>query len=458
MGGIISYSGKGDIKGTLKMKGKILVVDDEEKIRQALSTLLTKEGYVVTTAENGQEALEKPIKDFDLIITDLKMPHIDGLELLKRVKKISPDVIVVMITAFGTLQTAVEAMKQGAYDYITKPFELSEIKTVISKALQVHKEIKKEARFDEIIGKSQKIKEVQELIQQVAKTNTTVLIRGETGTGKELVAKAIHRLSDRHNKPFIAVNCVALPETLLESELFGHEKGAFTDAISQRLGRFELAHTGTIFLDEIGEISLAMQAKLLRVLQEREFERVGGTKTIKVDVRVIAATNRDLEKAVKEEKYREELYYRLNVVPIYLPPLRERKEDIPLLLEHFLNIFNLRANKNIVEITKDAQELLISYDWPGNIRELENVVERMVVLAKSDKIDVSDIPDNIIKAREKRLSFKESVYQAKAKLERELLSKVLQEVDGNRTKAAKILGVDRKTLHKKIKEYNLQIP
>jgi len=438
------------------MKKKILVVDDEERIRQALATILTKEGYAVTTAKNGQEALNNPIREFSLIITDLKMPQVDGLELLRRAKKISPDVIVIMITAFGTIQTAVEAMRQGAYDYITKPFELDEITMIVSKALQVHKETKKEAKFDEIIGKSQKIREVHELIEQVAKTDTTVLIRGETGTGKELVAKAIHRLSLRKDKPFIAVNCVALPKDLLESELFGHEKGAFTGAVSQRLGRFELAHTGTIFLDEVGEIDIPMQIKLLRVLQEREFERVGGTKTIKVDVRLIAATNRDLEKAVKEEKYREELYYRLNVVPIYLPPLRERKDDIPLLLEHFLNIFNSRTNKNILEITREAQQLLIEYDWPGNIRELENVVERMVVLAKGDKIDVEDIPNNIIKAKEKKLSFKESVYQAKAQLERQLLIKVLQEVGGNRTKAAKALGIDRKTLQKKMKEYGLQ--
>ncbi len=437
------------------MKKKILVVDDEEKIRQALFAILTKEGYIVTTAKNGQEALEKPIRDFELIITDLKMPQMDGLELLKRAKKISPDIVVIMITAFGTLQTAVEAMKQGAYDYIIKPFELDEITMVVSKALQVHKEIKKEAKFDEIIGKSQKIKEVHELIEQVAKTDTTVLIIGETGTGKELVAKAIHRLSLRQDKPFIAVNCVALPENLLESELFGHEKGAFTGAINQRPGRFELAHTGTIFLDEVGEISIPIEIKLLRVLQEREFERVGGTKTIKVDVRIIAATNRDLEKAVKEGKYREELYYRLNVVPIFLPSLKERKDDIPILLEHFLNIFNTRTNKNILEITKDAQELLISYDWPGNIRQLENVVERMVVLAKGDKIDIEDVPNNIIKAREKKLSFKESVYQAKAQIERELLIKVLQEVGNNRTKAARLLEVDRKTLQKKIKEYGL---
>jgi len=438
------------------VKGKILVVDDEEKIRQALSAILTKEGYLVTTAKDGEEALTKPIQEFSLIITDLKMAPMNGLELLKRAKKISPDVVVIMITAFGTIKTAIEAVKQGAYDYISKPFELDEITMVVSKALQLHKEIKKEAKFDEIVGQSQKIKEVQELINQVAKTDTTVLILGETGTGKELVAKAIHRLSLRQNKPFIAVNCVALPENLLESELFGHEKGAFTGAINQRPGRFELAHTGTIFLDEVGEITMPMQIKLLRVLQEREFERVGGTKTIKVDVRIIAATNRDLEKAIKEGKYREELYYRLNIVPIYLPPLRERKDDIPLLLNHFLNIFNLRTKKNILEITTQAQEILLQYDWYGNIRELENVVERMVVLAKGDKIDVEDIPKSIIKANEKKLSFKEHIYQAKTQVEQELLIKVLQEVGGNRTKAARLLGIDRKTLLKKMKASGLQ--
>ncbi len=438
------------------MKRKILVVDDEEKICQVLSDILTKQGYLVTCARNGQEALTKPIQEFSLIITDLKMPKMNGLEVLKMAKRISPDIMVIMITAFGSTKTAVEAMKQGAYDYITKPFELDEISMVVSKALQVQSEIQKEAKFDEMIGNSQGINQVHRLINQVAKTDTTVLIIGETGSGKELVAKAIHHLSPKRDKPFITVNCVALPENLLESELFGHEKGAFTGAINQRLGRFELADSGTIFLDEIGEIGIPMQVKLLRVLQERKFERVGGTKTIKVDVRVIAATNRDLEKAIKEGKYREELYYRLNVVPIFLPPLRERKNDIFILLKHFLDIFNMRTNKNISEITNEAQELLIAYNWPGNIRELENIVERMVVLAKGDKIDVEDIPENIRLAKENRLSFKEKVYQTKAQIERELVIKVLQESDGNRTKAAKALGIDRKTLLKKIKEYGIQ--
>ncbi|MFH1098176.1 MAG: sigma-54 dependent transcriptional regulator [Candidatus Desantisbacteria bacterium] len=439
------------------MREKILIVDDDEKICQALSIILNERGYLVTTAKNGQEALDKPIGEFSLIITDMKMPRMSGLEFLQRVKKISPDIVVIILTAFGSIETAVEAIKQGAYDYITKPFELNELTMVVSNALHLHKEIEKEARFDEIVGNGERIKEVHELINLVAKTDATVLITGETGTGKELVARAIHRRSLRMNMPFIAINCVALPEELLESELFGHEKGAFTGAVSSRLGRFELGSTGTIFLDEIGEIGIPIQVKLLRVLQERAFERVGGNKTINVDVRIVAATSRDLEKAVKDGIYREELYYRLNVVPIFLPPLRERKEDIPLLLEHFLNIFNHRINKNIIEITKDAQELLVGYDWHGNIRELENVVERMVILAKKEKIGVDDVPQNIIKIQRKGLSFKETVSQARAGVERQALLEVLQGVDGHRTKAAKALGIDRKTLQKKIKEYGIEV-
>lgn len=384
----------------------ILIVDDEPNIRRVLSAVFEKAGYQVYTAENGKKALDiiSTEQNLDVVLCDLIMPDLNGVEVLKTAREINPRLSLIMITAHGTIKTAVDAMKLGAFDYITKPFDMDEIKLVVKNALersqllventQLKQELKSRYRFDEIVGNSGKMQEVFKIIERVANSNATVLIRGESGTGKELVARAIHYNSPRASKPFIAVSCAALPETLLESELFGHEKGAFTGAVGQKAGRFELAHQGTLFLDEIPEISPAVQVKLLRALQEREFERVGGTKTVKVDVRLIAATNRDLEQLVADGQFRADLYYRLQVIQIFLPPLRERREDIPALVEHFIAKFNAQNNKNIRYATKEAMDLLMNYSWPGNVRELENAIERAVVLtdADSDLIEPDVLP------------------------------------------------------------------
>ncbi|GIV18278.1 MAG: acetoacetate metabolism regulatory protein AtoC [Armatimonadota bacterium] len=373
----------------------LLIVEDEPGHRRALEAHLSKY-YNVLTAEHGPKALEiasqQPVH---LLLIDLILPGgTDGLDVLRRIREIHPDSRAIMVTAFPTIQTAVQAMKDGAVDYITKPFDLDELRAKIDKAAEEYR-LREENRrlrqqlrstfdFRHIVGRSGVMQEVYQTIEKVSQSRATVLIRGESGTGKELVAKAIHYSSNRANGPFIAVSCAALPETLLESELFGHEKNAFTGAASQKPGRFELAHKGTLFLDEIAEVPPSVQVKLLRVLQEREFERLGGTKTIKVDVRLIAATNKDLEQMVKAGTFREDLYFRLHVVEIYLPPLRERKEDIPLLVEHFLNRYNQENDKHLKACTPEAMEILMSYHWPGNVRELENAIERAVVLADSD--------------------------------------------------------------------------
>jgi len=371
----------------------ILIVDDEPNIRRVLEAVFTKDGYQVRTADNGRKALDIISTDpsLNVAICDLIMPDMNGVEVLKAAREISPGLSVVMITAHGTIKTAVDAMKLGAFDYITKPFDMDEIKLVVKNALErsrlmgenveLKQELKGRYKFDNIIGQSGKMQDIYKIIERVAGSNATVLIRGESGTGKELIARAIHYNSPRAQKPFIAVSCAALPETLLESELFGHEKGSFTGATGQKIGRFELANLGTLFLDEIPEVSPAVQVKLLRALQEREFERVGGTKTVKVDVRLIAATNRDLEQLVADGKFRADLYYRLQVIQVFLPSLRERREDIPPLVEHFIQKFNKENAKEVKFLSPEAMELVMKYDWPGNIRELENAIERCVVLA-----------------------------------------------------------------------------
>jgi DNA-binding NtrC family response regulator len=371
---------------------KILIADDEPNIRRVLDAVFAKDGYTVFTAENGKKALDivSTEPSLDVVLCDLIMPDLNGVEVLKAAREINPRLSVVMITAHGTIKTAVDAMKLGAFDYITKPFDMDEIKLIVKNALersrllgeniQLKQELKSRYKFDEIIGTSGKMQEVFNVVERVAGSNATVLIRGESGTGKELIAKAIHYNSRRSAKPFIAVSCAALPETLLESELFGHEKGAFTGAVGQKAGRFELAHQGTLFLDEIPEISPGVQVKLLRVLQEREFERVGGTKTVRVDVRLIAATNRDLEELVANGEFRADLYYRLQVIQIFLPSLRERREDIPALVEHFIVKYNERNAKQVKFVSRETMDLLMKYNWPGNIRELENAIERGVVL------------------------------------------------------------------------------
>lgn len=376
--------------------GTILIADDEPNIRRVLEALFTRDGHEVITAENGRKAMDvlSTNPNVDVLISDLIMPDINGVELLEAARQINPTISVLMITAHGTIKSAVDAMRLGAFDYITKPFDMDEIKMVVKKAFErrhlveenrdLRQQLKTTYKFDNIIGTSSKMQEIFRMVEKVADSRASVLIRGESGTGKELIARALHYNSCRQQNPFVAVACVALSEQLLESELFGHEKGSFTGAVGQKPGRFEMAHTGTLFLDEIGDIPAPVQMKLLRVLQERELERVGGIKTIKVDVRLITATNQNLEKEVEEGKFRGDLYYRLQVVQIFLPPLRERKEDIPLLAEHFIEKYNRENNKDIKYVGPEALEMMLNYRWPGNIRELENVMERAIVLAESN--------------------------------------------------------------------------
>lgn len=448
-------------------KKSILVVDDEVNIRRILSAFLEKEGYQVFIAGNGREGLRCFKENSpNLVITDLKMPGMDGLELLSEIMKFGTRIPVIMITAYGTVETAVSAMKKGAYDFILKPFDMEEIKRVVKKALNVQEENAKEVTFfpigpyeDKIIGRSAKMREVYEMIEKVSKSVATVCILGESGTGKELVARAIHSRGPRSANPFIKVNCAAIPENLLESELFGYEKGAFTGAHVSKPGRFELADKGTLFLDEIGDMSLHNQSKLLRVIQEREFERVGGVKTVKVDVRLIVATSKDIEKCVANREFREDLYYRISVVPISLPPLRERKEDIKNLVDFFLSRFNEREKKDIESIGSELLGVLIGYDWPGNIRELENVIERMVVLEDTKVLQVSHLPEHLKPKPEKisdKLTLREEARKERVEKERNLIIEALQSAKGNRTKAAELLGISRRTLQTKIKEYVLE--
>ena len=449
---------------------KILVVDDEPGMRSLLKKVLSKEGYFVTPFEKGEEALDAlSSEDYDLAILDIEMPGLNGIELLKRIKRKDAGLNVVMITAYGSLQSAVEAMRLGAYDYLTKPFQMDEIKLVVEKALErerlitenreLHRELEEQYRFTGIVGKSPRMEEVYELVSRVAGTNASVLIQGESGTGKELVARSIHYNSRRKGRPLVILNCAALAEGVLESELFGHEKGAFTGAIKRKAGRFELAHEGTLFLDEIGEIPVATQLKLLRVLQEHEFERVGGEKTIKVDVRIIAATNRDLMNAVREGRFREDLYYRLNVVTINIPPLRERREDIADLALHFLGKFAVETGKRIEGIDARAMEMLVHYDWPGNVRELENIMERAVVLEKGDTITPASLPVPLrVEGEGESLKVPQgtgSITEVLEDLERQLIVKALKDHGGSQTAAANALGLKRSTLRYKLEKYGL---
>ncbi len=463
------------------MRKRILIVDDEPSIRKVLSAQLGRDGYEVATAENGADALALlDTEPFDLVITDLRMPGVDGMELLGYCITRFPGLPVILITAHGTVDTAVEALKIGAQDYITKPFDQDELRQVILKALATEERSRGELHEDAsgrfaIIGRTQAMKRVYDLIEKVAASPTTVLITGESGTGKELVARALHDASDRKNNPFILVNCGAIPENLFESELFGYEKGAFTGAVTSKPGRFELADGGTLFLDEVGELPRDMQVKLLRVLQDQTFERVGGVKRIRVDVRLIAATNRDLEREVRAGNFREDLFYRLNVIPIKLPALRDRADDIPLLVEHFLAKFNLRLGKHVRGLSAEALSLLRTWTWPGNIRELENLMERSVLLSESDLLDCEDVlafsglppedmtteegdPDDgeIGEGELSELDLKEYVRVHTAKLERARIKRVLEEEGGNVTHAARKLGISRKSLQTKMKEYGLR--
>jgi len=451
-------------------KAKILVVDDEPSQRKMLQANLSLDGYQVFEADDGTSATARVSEEFfDLILMDNRMSQMDGIDALREIKKISPGIPVIIITAYASVETAVQALQAGAHDYLTKPLDIDELRFKVQQSLEFWR-LKKdnilqrrriENLFDasRIVGRSQKMKDVLETVAMVAPTEASVLILGESGTGKELIANALHQGSNRTDKRFIKVNCAALPETLLESELFGHEKGAFTGAIGRRPGRFELADGGTIFLDEIAEMTLATQAKLLRVLQEREFEPLGSTKTVKVDIRIIAASNKILGEEVKKGTFREDLFYRLNVVPINLPPLRDRKEDVPLLIEHFLSIYNEKNSRRLQGFHPRALDALMRYAWPGNIRELENVVERAVILTRDDYVPFSELPEPVRGTDGDPLSdqFREGIRPGMTirEMEKELIIKTLEDNDGNRTRTSRVLGITRRTLQHKLKEYGL---
>jgi nitrogen regulation protein NR(I) len=451
------------------MRKHILIVDDEPSIRKVLGAHLRRDGYDVTVAASGVEAIETLQEEgADLVITDLRMPGMDGLELLRWVKQSYPGLPVIMLTAHGTVDSAVEALKRGAQDYLTKPFDQDELRLVILKALAQEEKSRRSLKSDEaprdaIVGDTPTMRAVFALVDKVASSPSTVLITGESGTGKELVARAIHHASARREAPFVTLNCGAIPENLFESELFGHERGAFTGAVTSKPGRFEIADGGTLFLDEIAELPKDLQVKLLRVLQDQTFERVGGLKTIKVDVRLVAATNSDLRQAVTSGAFREDLYYRLNVVPVALPPLRERVDDIPLLVHHFLQKFNRRLDKHVQGITPEALAALKSAPWPGNIRELENLVERAVLLSDGGSLDVHDFPGVLdggaavpVDEASDELGLKEYVRVHTARLERARIKKALQQEEGNVTRASRLLGISRKSLQTKMKEYGLR--
>jgi len=450
---------------------KILIVDDEVSVRDSLRMIFKKD-YQVIMAGSAEEAIIKvKSEEPDLIFLDIIMPEKDGMQALKEIRGMHPQIPVIMLTATKTLKTAVEAMKLGAYDYITKPFDVEELKLIAQKALEsrdlrrenrrLQGEVEERYHFDNIIGKSKEMRDIYATIRQIAEKNSTVLIHGESGTGKELVARAIHYNSHRKNKPFVAVNCAAIPETLIESELFGHEKGAFTDAQTRRIGHFELADQGTLFLDEVSELILPTQAKILRALQERDFVRVGGGKTISVDVRLITATNKNLEEMMARGAFRSDLFYRINVVPLTIPPLRKRKEDILLLAKHFLD---KHAGVGKKKISPEAMDILIAYDWPGNVRELENIIERIVVLTTSDTITPDDVPSSLktesrvelikLGVLDGRISFED----AEKEFERDIIIEALKKSNFVQTRAADLLGISRRILKYKMDKYSIAEP
>ncbi|MCX7625483.1 MAG: sigma-54 dependent transcriptional regulator [Candidatus Sumerlaeaceae bacterium] len=473
------------------MTVRILIAEDDQSQRFMLSETLSREGYEVVCATDGVEAIERVrAEDFDVALLDIRMPRLDGLDALRQIHSMRPELLVIMITAFGSQESAMRAMKEGAYDYFTKPFNLDELRLVVRRAVEksalrrqlasLENQLRDRLSFDRLIGQSPPMQRVYELIRKVVATDVTVLITGESGTGKELVAQAIHYHSARKNKPFVSVNCAAIPETLLESELFGYERGAFTGAVGTKLGQFEIANGGTVFLDEIGDMSLALQAKLLRVLQEREIVRVGATKPIRVDIRIIAATNRDLTELVAAKKFREDLFFRLNVIPVSLPPLRERRGDIPLLVNHFISVYNPRLNKAITSIEPAALELLERYPWPGNVRELENVIQRAMILATGSTITVEDLPSVIFQRRSSHakngdwltdlagdsdtmkalledfsLPLQEKVERLTEELEKRIITAALRKANFHRQETADLLKISRKSLHNKMVKYNL---
>jgi two-component system, NtrC family, response regulator AtoC len=463
---------------------RVLIADDEPNLRRVVSAILAREGYEVLQAADGEEALELLDENVDAVITDLRMPRLDGMSLLRHIATEAPDTPVIIITAHGSVETAVEAVKLGAFDYIEKPFEQEQIRQIVAKAVRQSEaqrrtprmfdphDITEHGRFG-IVGQSAQMRQIYAVIEKVADTPSTVLITGESGTGKELVAKALHAHSSRKDAPFIKINCAAIPKTLMESELFGYEKGAFTGAVASKPGRFELADKGTLFLDEIGEIPVEMQVKLLRALQESEFERVGGIRTMKVDVRLITATNRDLEKEIKAGNFREDLFYRLNVVPLHLPPLRERKEDIPRLVSFIIQKFNEKLKKQILGVDQDALDRLSGYVWQGNIRELENVLERTLLFADGPRIRLADLPTEISASMSTPVvapaaisslptdpgvphSLKDIVRAETERVERELIVRALDVTGGNVTQTAKLLKISRKSLQMKMKDFGLR--
>ncbi len=446
--------------------GTILVVDDDAVARQLLADALKKEGYEVDIAAGGADAIALGRrKRFDAVLTDIKMGEVDGLAVLREFRQCSPETAIVLLTAFGSMDGAVEAIKQGAYDYLAKPFRKEDIKLVVRRSLEHSRLVRENARIREelrerhgspLIGSSPAILEVYKLVARVSSGKSTVLLEGESGTGKELVARAIHTNSPRRGRPFVPVNCAALTETLLESELFGHEKGSFTGAVAAKRGLFEAADEGTLFLDEIGDIGPALQVKLLRVIQEQEVRHVGGTASIKVDVRIVAATNRDLAQMVKEGKFREDLFYRLNVVRIVVPPLRERREDIPMLAHHFLQKASSANSQPVRGFVPETMALLERYAWPGNVRELENVVERTVSLAPGPLIMPDDLPETVRKAEAAPAGGAEALLSLD-EVEKRHLNRVLRETDGNKVRAAKILGIDRRTLYRMAERFGINL-
>ncbi|HEX9578978.1 MAG TPA: sigma-54 dependent transcriptional regulator [Myxococcales bacterium] len=461
------------------MADRVLVVDDEQSLRKVLAATLQREGYEVQVASDGEEAIAALDRDgADVVVTDLVMPRMDGLSLLRKVVARHPDVPVIVVTAHGKVDSAVEAMKAGAFDFVTKPFEHAELKSIIAKAARqsdlnarnvVPEEPAQEGRrYTEIIGRGQRMIELQLIISKVADAPSTVLIQGESGTGKELVATALHEKSSRREKPFIKINCAAIPRELVEAELFGFERGAFTGAVQSKPGRFELADGGTLFLDEIGEIPLEMQVKLLRAIQESSFERVGGVRTTTVEVRLVAATSRDLTKEIAAGRFREDLFYRLNVVPVFLPPLRERREDIPLLVEHFRQKYNARLKKSVERVEDDALAALAGYTWPGNIRELENVLERTILFAEGPVIRAADLPASLRQTQPQAEGapafsppsapgpLKEIVREQVQAIERDLIVRGLEVTGNNVTRTAKLLKISRKSLQMKMKEFGLR--
>jgi nitrogen regulation protein NR(I) len=466
---------------------RILVIDDDDTVRDVLKTFLEEKNFEVTLSRDGQEGIDLIKQEkFDIILTDLVMPNAGGIEVLQEIAATKLTTPVIVITAYGTIQTAVEAIKMGAFDYITKPFILDELVIIINRALDISKlqrenimlklQLKKRYDFKGLVGDSPQMQKVYELIEKVADTDSTILITGESGTGKELIAKTIHYNSSRSQAPFVPLNCAAIPKDLLESELFGHEKGAFTGALNTRIGRFEMAHGGTLFLDEIGELDPSLQVKLLRVLQEREFERVGGVKTIKVDVRILAATNQDLEKATKEGRFREDLFYRLNVIPLHIPALRKRTDDIPLLIDYFLHEYSRKKKRPPLKFTSDAMECLLKYRWPGNVRELENLIERLMILVSGDTATCADLPEkyhHMTSAKTAESAETPSVHPSGGAeveiqdtginlnaliddMEKNLILKAIEKSGGVRSRAAGLLGLNRTTLIEKMKKMGIK--